>query len=452
MRALTDRPGPGRDVHRRLARLPGPRLPVLRARRRRHRAQGRPGRGAATSASWPSWSGGPSTTGAPRPARRAGDGEPGRLDGPAREAAADDVLRAAGILPGDPSLYPRTLDDVFPFGTATDGRHAVGPGRVVATIGAHGITARLPDGFEGRIFVRPADGGRDLPGRPVRHVPHPRRHRRLRQRRRHARWDPPTCSPPCSSTGPRASAPRCSPGRAGPPRSRRGGLLTHDAAAGDPRAVRHPVVLHRGRPALLLLRRARQPRPAHQRWSPASTRCSSSLTARARRRRRTSRPRGRNGTDRPLPHRRRACSSRPASAKAARPDDTARALAALAPGRRRRSRLAAPRSSGPARWPRPRSGVRRPGVPRPATAALVAALLPAASPASSLYARRRGGPARHLRLLRPARHAAHRRSTWSSTSCWPSPRRPSPSARRRQRHAGDVRWRTSPGPGSRCSS
>ena len=40
------------------------------------------------------------------------------LDGPAREAAADDVLAAAGILPGDPSLYPRTLDDVFPHGRA----------------------------------------------------------------------------------------------------------------------------------------------------------------------------------------------------------------------------------------------------------------------------------------------------------------------------------------------
>ena len=36
------------------------------------------------------------------------------LAGPAREAAADEVLAAAGILPGDPSLYPRTLDDVFP--------------------------------------------------------------------------------------------------------------------------------------------------------------------------------------------------------------------------------------------------------------------------------------------------------------------------------------------------
>jgi hypothetical protein len=44
-----------------------------------------------------------------------GRGE-GALGGPAREAAADDVLRAAGIHPGDPSLYPRTLDDVFPLG------------------------------------------------------------------------------------------------------------------------------------------------------------------------------------------------------------------------------------------------------------------------------------------------------------------------------------------------
>jgi hypothetical protein len=42
----------------------------------------------------------------------------GALGGPAREAAADDVLAAAGILPGDPSLYPRTLDDVFPHGRA----------------------------------------------------------------------------------------------------------------------------------------------------------------------------------------------------------------------------------------------------------------------------------------------------------------------------------------------
>jgi hypothetical protein len=40
------------------------------------------------------------------------------LGGPAREMAADEVLAAAGILPGDPSLYPRTLDDVFPHGRA----------------------------------------------------------------------------------------------------------------------------------------------------------------------------------------------------------------------------------------------------------------------------------------------------------------------------------------------
>ncbi|HVT42217.1 MAG TPA: hypothetical protein VHD39_04475, partial [Acidimicrobiales bacterium] len=46
---------------------------------------------------------------------RGGRTEPG-TGGPAREAAADDVLRAAGIHPGDPSLYPRTLEDVFPHG------------------------------------------------------------------------------------------------------------------------------------------------------------------------------------------------------------------------------------------------------------------------------------------------------------------------------------------------
>ena len=42
------------------------------------------------------------------------------LDGPAREADNDAALRRAGILPGDPSLYPRSLEDVY-------GRTAPGP-------------------------------------------------------------------------------------------------------------------------------------------------------------------------------------------------------------------------------------------------------------------------------------------------------------------------------------
>jgi hypothetical protein len=37
------------------------------------------------------------------------------LGGPAREAAADEALLAAGILPGDRSLYPGTLEDMFPL-------------------------------------------------------------------------------------------------------------------------------------------------------------------------------------------------------------------------------------------------------------------------------------------------------------------------------------------------
>ncbi len=41
------------------------------------------------------------------------------LDGPARELANDRELMAAGILPGDPSLYPSSLDDVYgPAGRA----------------------------------------------------------------------------------------------------------------------------------------------------------------------------------------------------------------------------------------------------------------------------------------------------------------------------------------------
>jgi hypothetical protein len=42
-----------------------------------------------------------------------------RRNGPEREADADEVLQMAGIRPGDPSLYPQTLEDVFPFGAGT---------------------------------------------------------------------------------------------------------------------------------------------------------------------------------------------------------------------------------------------------------------------------------------------------------------------------------------------
>jgi hypothetical protein len=45
------------------------------------------------------------------------------LDGPERELANDRELIAAGILPGDPSLYPASLSDVY--GTAA-GPHSSG--------------------------------------------------------------------------------------------------------------------------------------------------------------------------------------------------------------------------------------------------------------------------------------------------------------------------------------
>jgi hypothetical protein len=43
----------------------------------------------------------------------------GRRNGPEREADADEVLQMAGIRPGDPSLYPQSLEDVFPLGAGT---------------------------------------------------------------------------------------------------------------------------------------------------------------------------------------------------------------------------------------------------------------------------------------------------------------------------------------------
>lgn len=50
--------------------------------------------------------------GAHLPTRR---GPAKRRNGQEREADADEVLELAGIRPGDPSLYPQTLEDVFPF-------------------------------------------------------------------------------------------------------------------------------------------------------------------------------------------------------------------------------------------------------------------------------------------------------------------------------------------------
>ncbi len=81
---------------------------------------------------------------------RSGDGTQRRppdtgLGGPAREAAADDVLRSAGIHPGDPSLYPRTLDDVFPFGTGTAPAPAPAPAGAAAAAGADAVRTRATD-------------------------------------------------------------------------------------------------------------------------------------------------------------------------------------------------------------------------------------------------------------------------------------------------------------------
>jgi hypothetical protein len=52
------------------------------------------------------------------------------LDGPEREADNDRVLREAGILPGDPSLYPTSLDDLYGPPDARMPARRTGLGRV----------------------------------------------------------------------------------------------------------------------------------------------------------------------------------------------------------------------------------------------------------------------------------------------------------------------------------
>jgi len=54
---------------------------------------------------------------------------PSARNGPEREADADEVLRRAGIHPGDASLYPQKLDDVFPFGVGSTTSNAGTPAR-----------------------------------------------------------------------------------------------------------------------------------------------------------------------------------------------------------------------------------------------------------------------------------------------------------------------------------
>ena len=90
----------------------------------------------------------------------------------------------------------------------------------MATIGAHGITARLPDGFEGRIFVRPATVGVTYPVGQFATFPIPDDIGDFGSGAV-TLMGPSDVFATCSSTAPRASAPRCSPGRAGPPASPR---------------------------------------------------------------------------------------------------------------------------------------------------------------------------------------------------------------------------------------
>ena len=146
----------------------------------------------------------------------------------------------------------------------------------MATIGAHGITARLPDGFEGRIFVRPAAVGVTYPVGQFATFPIPDDIGDFGSGAV-TLMGPSDVFASLFEYGPESVGTALFARQGRPDRLLGGRLLPDDPAARDPRAVRHPVVLHRGRPPLLLLRRARQPRPpAHA--GPARQHLLTSLT------------------------------------------------------------------------------------------------------------------------------------------------------------------------------
>ena len=201
-----------------------------------------------------------------RPSRHRATARTSGLDGPARESANDDELLARpAILPGDPSLYPTSLDDVFPPEAPTPSRPArsvTGPQLNVATHRAPTASPRPARRLRGTHLRAAAPVIEvDLPGGPVRHLPPPRRRRRLRGRRREPHGHPTTSSPCSSSTAPRAS---------GEPLFARQGM----PRPLSPEPTSAPCVLRRGlsgqsgtqwfftesRPALHALRRAGQPR------------------------------------------------------------------------------------------------------------------------------------------------------------------------------------------------
>ena len=87
------------------------------------------------------------------------------LDGPAREGANDRELAAAGVMPGDPSLYPSSLADLYgpagPCGPRADQTSDSARRRQAERWPRSGPTELPPLcrlGSKGRIFVRPARG------------------------------------------------------------------------------------------------------------------------------------------------------------------------------------------------------------------------------------------------------------------------------------------------------
>ena len=118
----------------------------------------------------------------------------------------------------------------------------------MATIGAHGIVARLPSGFEGRIFVRPAAVGTTYPVGQFATFPLPDDIGDFGSGAVNL-MGPDDIFASLFEYGPESLGTALFSQQGRPACVHAGGLLARSAAPGPPGPIGHAVVLHRGGPA-----------------------------------------------------------------------------------------------------------------------------------------------------------------------------------------------------------
>ena len=269
-------PGPARaaggHVHRGLGRLRGPRLPVLRAGRRSLRAGGSARGWPTTSTRWPSWSAGPRPTPGRSPSGAGAGPTPrdstarpgswpttGSCWQPASCPATRASTRRRWPTCTDPSAATGEPDGAQPGEPADQATGPVEDGHAQG-LRHRGTAARRVRG----PHLRPTHGGRGraVPGGPFRHLRPPRTGGGLRRRAPSTSWASNDIFAVLFEYGPESVGPTTlrPAGHAPLPDRRRLPALRPPPRSGRP--VGDPVVLHRGREAVHLLRRPREPHPA----------------------------------------------------------------------------------------------------------------------------------------------------------------------------------------------